>query len=143
MPSARFLLNIRIPSASISVFRDSNRKLRVCPAPMRRRGAACCWPGTADDLAGVVGIWSLGSYGASEMKRLYVRPPWRGIGLGRRLAEAAVEAARKAGYRSICLDTLEFMTKARSLYKDMGFAEIPAYYDNPLEGVVFMERSLD
>ncbi len=91
--------------------------------------------------AGVVGMWLVGE-GRAEMKRLYVRPPWRRTGLGRRLAEAVIEAARDAGHSSICLDTLNFMDEARALYGSLGFAEIPAYYDNPLDGVVYMEQGL-
>ncbi len=94
-----------------------------------------------DKAAGVIGMGPLGD-GVAEMKRLYVRPPWRGSGLGRRLAEAAVAAARDAGHKSICLDTLDLMTGARKLYRSMGFVEIPAYYDNPLDGVLYMERTL-
>ena len=123
-------------------FQDFDRELETLPGRYAPPGGCLLLAWDGDDLAGIVGMWPLGSDGASEMKRLYVRPPWRGIGLGRRLAEAAVEAALKAGHRSICLDTLEFMTEARSLYRDMGFTEIPAYYDNPLESVVYMERSL-
>ncbi|PPR68336.1 MAG: hypothetical protein CFH02_01007 [Alphaproteobacteria bacterium MarineAlpha3_Bin1] len=76
------------------------------------------------------------------MKRLYVRAPWRGTELARRLADAVVRAARDAGHQRICLDTLEFMTEARALYQSMGFNEIPAYYDNPLDGVIYMECAL-
>jgi len=83
-----------------------------------------------DRAAGIVGMWPVGE-GRAEMKRLYVRPPWRRTGLGRRLAEAVIEAARDAGHSSICLDTLDFMDEARALYESLGFAEIPAYYDNP------------
>ncbi len=94
-----------------------------------------------DHGAGVIGMWPLGD-GVAEMKRLYVRPPWRSSGLGRRLAAAAVDAARDADHEKICLDTLDFMDEARTPYRSMGFVEIPAYYDNPLDGVLYMECAL-
>lgn len=93
------------------------------------------------DIAGVVGIRPIEPK-VAEMKRLWVRPAYRGRGLGRRLAELAVAAARAAGYRSICLDTLGHMAAARRLYDALGFREIPAYYDNPLDDVRYLELDL-
>ncbi len=92
-------------------------------------------------LAGCVGLRPHGG-GACEMKRLWVRPGFRGLGLGRRLAETGIAAARRAGYRTLCLDTLGFMDEARALYQTLGFHEIPAYYDNPLEDVRYLELDL-
>ena len=76
------------------------------------------------------------------MKRLWVRDGFRGLGLGRRLAETAMAAARAADYQTLCLDTLSFMDAARALYADLGFQEIPAYYENPLEDVRYLEFAL-
>ena len=76
--------------------------------------------------------------GRCELKRLYVRAPWRRRGLGRKLTEMCMADARRIGYREVCLDTLEQLSEARALYKDMGFEEIDAYYENPLDGVVYM-----
>ncbi|MDP6785688.1 MAG: GNAT family N-acetyltransferase [Rhodospirillales bacterium] len=92
-------------------------------------------------VAGTVGMWPLGA-DLCEMKRLFVRPPWRGRGLGRRLADAIVGEARAAGYVRMCLDSLERLVAARALYESIGFARIPAYYDNPLEGALFMQLDL-
>ncbi|CCQ73332.1 GNAT family N-acetyltransferase [Magnetospira sp. QH-2] len=92
-------------------------------------------------VAGCVAFWPLDDQ-TCEMKRLYVRPPWRGKGLGREMAVRIVDAAREAGYERMVLDTLERLTEARMLYRSLGFRSVEAYYDNPLDGVVYMERRL-
>ena len=79
---------------------------------------------------------------ASEMKRLYVRPAFRGFGLGRQLAERILEEARLMGYSCVLLDTLDEMETARALYEDLGFVEIPPYYHNPLPGAHYLKAEL-
>lgn len=78
----------------------------------------------------------------AEMKRLYVRPAFRGLGLGRQLADAILDAARIAGYDSVLLDTLDEMEIARAMYEDLGFKEIPPYYHNPLAGAHYLKVDL-
>lgn len=91
--------------------------------------------------AGVVGLRPLKD-GVCEMKRLYVRPSFRGHALGRHLAVAAVDAAREIGYAMMRLDTLPDMRAARVIYDFLGFVEGPAYYRNPLDGVSYLELDL-
>lgn len=79
---------------------------------------------------------------AAEMKRLYVRPQFRGLGLGRQLAEAILDAARGAGYACVLLDTLDDMESARALYEDLGFVEVPPYYHNPIAGSHYLKVDL-
>lgn len=79
---------------------------------------------------------------ACEMKRLYVRPTLRGSGIGRRLAEAVMDAARQAAYATMLLDTLSEMETARAMYQDLGFTEVPPYYYNPIEGAHYLMARL-
>lgn len=79
---------------------------------------------------------------AAEMKRLYVRPAFRRLGLGRQLAEAILDAALMAGYDSVLLDTLDDMEIARAMYEELGFKEIPPYYHNPLAGAHYLKVDL-
>lgn len=79
---------------------------------------------------------------AAEMKRLYVQPAFRGLGLGRQLAEGVLDAARTAGYACVLLDTLNDMESARALYEDLGFEEVPPYYHNPIAGSHYLKVDL-
>ena len=77
-----------------------------------------------------------------EMKRLYVRPAFRGKGAGRLLAQAVIQAARECAYHQMRLDTLSSLKEAITLYESLGFQRIPPYYDNPSPLAVFMELRL-
>ena len=79
---------------------------------------------------------------ACEMKRLYVRPAFRRFGLGRMLAQALLDEARRAGHSVMLLDTLDDMESARGLYTTLGFEEIPPYYFNPIAGAHYLKAEL-
>jgi putative acetyltransferase len=93
-------------------------------------------------LAGCVALhqWEPG---VCEMKRLYLRPPFRGKGLGRVMAEKAIAEARNIGYQYMRLDTIEpIMKDAVEMYRKLGFREIAPYRPNPIAGAMYMELQL-
>lgn len=94
-----------------------------------------------DDAAGCVGVTRVNS-DTCEMKRLYVRPPFRRAGLGRALAATAIARARGLGYRRLCLETLPTMLEARSLYASLGFTPCTPYYGNSCTGTDCYELRL-
>jgi ribosomal protein S18 acetylase RimI-like enzyme len=91
--------------------------------------------------AGCVALRKFGD-GIGEMKRLFVRPEYRGQGVGRALAMSVLQEAVAAGYAFIRLDTLVRLKEAMRLYQSLGFKKVKPYYANPLDGVVYWELAL-
>ena len=106
-----------LPSGAILLYKDENR------------------------FGGCVAIRHKGNE-IAELKRMYIQPPYRGLGIGKSLLEKALALSKKLGYKKIRLDTLSSMTTAIQLYRTAGFYNIEAYYFNPEPEAVFFEKEL-
>lgn len=95
-----------------------------------------------DDIAGCIALMGMKESGACEMKRLYVRPEFRGNKIGRVLIEELLSSAKQKDYQRMRLDTFLKLESAIYLYRQFGFVNISAYYNNPLPGVLYMDKQL-
>jgi len=93
------------------------------------------------ELAGCVALHRL-SEDSCEIKRLFVRPKYRGLKLGKKLMQKIINDAKELKYQEAYLDTLSSLESAVEMYRKLGFLEIPAYYDNPLENVLYFKLDL-
>lgn len=134
----------RTYAASIGIdlgFQDFERELADLPGEYAEPDGAIVVAESAGRLAGCVALRKLAP-GVCEMKRLFVKPEFRGRGIGKRLVEEIVRIARTKGYAAMRLDTLATMREAVKLYEAAGFKEIEPYRFNPLPGAMFMELDL-
>ena len=123
-------------------FQGFAQEVATLPGAYARPAGRLLLARVAGEAVGAVGLRPLEA-GIAEMKRLWVEPGFGGRGIGRALAEAVIAAARDIGYERIRLDTIPArMPAAQHLYRSLGFAPIPPYYHNPLDGVVMLERRL-
>ena len=92
--------------------------------------------------AGCIALKQMDEEGRCELKRLYVRPAFRGRGLGRELTRRIIAAAREIGYKEMLLDTLPFLQSAQRIYRAAGFREIEKYNDSPMDDATYMKLIL-
>jgi len=145
--SAREILREYAASLAIDLsFQHFERELACLPGEYAAPHGRLLLAFVDGALAGCCGLRALADAdyaNACEMKRLYVRPAFRRFGLGRTLAEAMLDEARRAGYSVMLLDTLDEMESARALYSTLGFEEVAPYYFNPVPGAHYLKADLD
>jgi ribosomal protein S18 acetylase RimI-like enzyme len=142
IPVVRRLLREYADSLGLSLeFQGFERELAGLPGEYAAPDGALLVARDGAAIAGCVALRRLDEP-TCELKRLYVRPAWRGRGVGAALADAIVGEARRLGYRRIRLDTLPGMETAQSLYERLGFREIAPYRPNPVAGARFLELDL-
>ena len=133
-------------AASLDVdlcFQDFAAELASLPGKYSQpKGALLLARSDEGEALGCVALRPMDHPGHCEMKRLYIDPSGRGLGIGRSLMQALIEEARRKGYTEMCLDTLPTMTAAQSLYRMAGFEPIAPYYETPVAGTVFMRLML-
>jgi putative acetyltransferase len=139
---ARILFEEYAASLGIDLcFQDFAQELATLPGAYGPPGGRLLLARWDRESAGCVAFRPL-QHDICEMKRLYVRPAYRGRGVGQALAERIIGEACAAGYTSMRLDSLSSMEPALQLYRRMGFRDVPPYRQNPVPGAVFMELPL-
>jgi ribosomal protein S18 acetylase RimI-like enzyme len=124
-------------------FQDFQEELDSLPGAYSPPDGALILAVEEQAVAGCVALRGQSPEGVCEMKRLFVRSPYRGTGLGRKLAEEVIRLSREKGYSLMRLDTLDRLEAAMKLYESLGFRVCEPYYPNPLDGVVYWELRLD
>jgi len=141
--AARELFNEYATELAINMcFQNFDEELRTLPGKYAPPDGRLLLAYTDKELAGCIALRKLDDR-TCEMKRLFIRPKFRGKGYGRKMIDSLIEQARDIGYERMWLDSLPGkMDAAIALYRQLGFKDIPAYYDNPLESVIYLERKL-
>ena len=122
-------------------FQQIDKELATFPEKYEEPGGSFFIAKDGDTIVGCIGLRKIQNE-VCEMKRLYIKDKYKGIGLGKELIITIIEEAKKKGYRKMRLDTLPKMKAALKLYKEFGFYQIEQYIENPIVGAVFMEKIL-
>lgn len=142
--TARTLMQEYAAALGISLcFQNFEEELRTLPGKYAPPGGRLLLAEVEGCIAGMIALRSVDEPGVCEMKRLYVRPEFRGYALGQRLVDELVAQALTIGYRRMRLDTIQGrMDHAIALYRTLGFREIPPYYVSPVKETLFLELEL-
>lgn len=122
-------------------FQDFDQEITNLPGEYAPPGGSLQLAYWDDSITGCAALRPL-SQDTCEMKRLYVKPEFRGKGIGRMLAERIMEEGRRIGYTTMRLDTIPMMKEAITLYRDLGFADTGPYRYNPVPGTLYLELKL-
>lgn len=123
-------------------FQSFEKELKNLPGKYAKPSGRLFLASSNKKVAGCIALRKLGD-ATCEMKRLFVRPDFRGLKLGQMLIERVIAEAKAIGYIKMRLDTLpDKMPKAVELYQSYGFRELPPYYENPHRETLFMELEL-
>ena len=123
-------------------FQDFEKELESLPGRYAVPEGCLLIAQNQDGIVGCVAVRKIDN-GLCEMKRLFVRPEYRGTGIGRRLAMEIIQTAIRLGYSHMRLDTTPSMSTATSLYRSLGFYDTEPYCYNPVPGAVYLELDLD
>jgi len=122
-------------------FQDFDRELADLPGEYAQPEGRLLLAVYRGEVAGCVALRKAGE-GVCEMKRLWVRPQYRGFRIGRNLVNRIISEAKQIGYCTMMLDTIFSMKDAIALYETLGFKRAEPYYENPVEGAIYMELNL-
>lgn len=122
-------------------FQDFESELAKLPAKYAEPEGAIFLAKIDSQPAACVALWKL-EEGICEMKRLYVKPEFQGLGLGKKMAQTIIEEAKGKGYKIMKLDTLRRLKSANYLYASLGFRETKPYNYNPESDVAYFEKEL-
>jgi len=142
--AARQLMREYEAALGISLcFQNFDEELRSLPGKYAPPSGRLLLADVDGRIAGVIALRPVELAGVCEMKRLFVRPEFRGLSLGRALVHELIAQARSVGYQCMRLDTMQGkMDRAIALYRMVGFREIPPYYDSPVKETLFLELDL-